>query len=226
MATFNHKFSKAETPEIQEQVVKETVRAILKEQQKEKWSEALARDYGIEKKKTTSVSKGKYVKLFTAFAVAASILLAIVFGPKFYSSNENTQELAFAYLIENPIEHPGVEKGTAAENQKKRQLAIASYDARQYDKAIEYFSEIPNKNTEDQFFLAIANLNAKKYPEAIILFQAVSTQTEVYNQEIAWFLGLSHLLNENTSEASSILSKINPGDWKYNEAQKLLGRME
>lgn len=225
MKTFDNMYTRAQTPESQEQIVKEAVRAIAKEEQKEKWTQALVNDYGIQKKGKSKVSRTKILNIYTILSIAASILILALLAPQFYNNNKSLNEITLGYLKDSAISHPGVAKGVADSNQDIKIKAIAAFDAGQYAESTKYFSEITLMTTEDQFYLALSYLHTHQYPEAVDQFRSVLNQSNTYDQEVAWFLGLAFILNDDLLNAKNTLTKVKKGEWKYAEVQKLLKKL-
>ena len=226
MGTFNKMYNDASSPEEQEVILKEAVRAIIKKEQKEKWAQILASDYAVQKNKRPNLLRGKVINIYAMMAIAASILLLAVLVPKFYLANQSIEEMSLTYLKDDSIKHPGVTKGAAEINQDLRLQAIVAFDSGQFAMASQKFLEIPDLNTEDQFYLALSYLNSNKYDEAIEAFRNVSSLTESYDQEISWFLGLAFILNDDRLNAKNTLTKVKKGEWKYEEVQILLEKLK
>ncbi len=123
-------------------------------------------------------------------------------------------------MAEAPI-HPGLTKG-ANDVESMMREAISAFNNENWSKATETFGSINPATQESIYYQALSLFKNEKYEEAIQLFNNDDLSDSVYAEEVKWYLGLAYILNGNLEAGTDVLKRINSGEWKYEEAQKLL----
>ncbi|NAS11854.1 tetratricopeptide repeat protein [Poritiphilus flavus] len=180
-------------------------------------SSILQKDYGLGR----NPKKGGKLKYLRPLLVAAS--LALLFSMFFINRDDfSATELAAQYVDTESLTHPGNSKGVT-ELDTNRTRAIVAFNNTDFNLAIVHFNQIKTTSEEDKYYLGLAYMKSGQIQQAIDTFEEVGERNDVrFRQEINWFLALSHLLNGNTPKATESIKNIQNGDWKYDDAQKLL----
>ena len=118
------------------------------------------------------------------------------------------------------------------ENQVNEQLnqAISAYQNQDFESAATGFSEITEVNPDNLsylFYQAVSLLESQKATEAIPVFQALLSQPKhTLSEQSQWYLALAYLQQEDTVNVKKHLEGIEEGEFKYEEAQTLLTKLE
>ncbi len=175
----------------------------------------------IEKKiHKETTKKSKVIKLPAwSYAVAASV--AIIFGVYFFSQS-GPKYNDFASIPELSI----TERGDAKEIVKNAENA---FNSKNYVVAEKYLSELISRdenNTEYQFYYGISLVEQDKYVEASQVFKSLQNGNSVYKHKAVWFEALNQLKQKKYDQCAELL-KILPAEAEdYNQAQKLLKKIQ
>ena len=152
------------------------------------------------------------------YAVAASI--AILFGTWFYMQNSLPQYGDYSH----PETAMFVERSVGDANLKEAQNA---FNAKDYKKAAASFEKVSDmKNPELHYFYAIALIETNKYAKAETLLKEIQSGTSVYKEKATWYLALSNLKQKKLEECKIYLKQIPTDAEDYDNAQKLLKRLD
>ncbi|NND08584.1 MAG: hypothetical protein HKN87_19590 [Saprospiraceae bacterium] len=222
MSDFLQRYRKASSEDAKDQLLKDPVRKILDQKSRERWSDKLMSEYGISKASSSTIKTNRRLWI-RIVSVAAGIAMLIALLPLF-ETNSSSEQHILSLVQSQPIAHPGVTKGIAAEGDVQlRADAISRYNDSQYAKAAEYFGMISEKTTEDQFFQATSDLYASNYEAAINLYRDLQTEGPgQFRQEINWFLALALILDGQKGRAKIILESIGSDEWHANDAKEIL----
>ncbi len=226
MARFQKQYDDAFTSEQKELLLKQGVRAVLKNEQKDKWTETLERDYGISKLKNKKSVTIKYLGYYKMIAVAASLMLLVYVGQSVIATQQSPESLAMSYLESESMLHPGLTKGISTTNQENRQAAIKAFDAGNYKEAVGQFGRISDPTIEDRFYKGLSLFYNKEYKKSIDTFESLSQMDSIYAQEINWYKSMAHVLSGEMEAAKKTLSLIAKEDWNYGKAITLLKSMD
>jgi len=106
------------------------------------------------------------------------------------------------------------------------QKAIESYQLKEYSEASENFKLLSEQNPEViayQFYYGISNLFSGNLGLAEpILASLEQTEGHLFIEQSRWYLALLFIKKDQTGQAITILEKINPDQFKYDEGQKIL----
>jgi len=109
--------------------------------------------------------------------------------------------------------------------------AIASYTAKEYDKAIGYLEQIISAEQGDMetvFMHGMANMEVQNYPVASGSFSKVIEHNDnLYLEDAAWYLGLCYMMTDEKDKAAKQFSAISESSSRYSkEAAKLARRLK
>lgn len=105
-------------------------------------------------------------------------------------------------------------------------VAIDTYKEDNYEATINEIEKIKEPNTEQQFYLGLAYLYNKNYDKSITQFESIIQQNNInYSPTSKWYISLAYLKNNQAQKAKEYLEQIVKGDWKYEDAQKLLDNL-
>ena len=154
--------------------------------------------------------------------MAAFIALAIAAGTYLWQTSSTP-----SFTIEH-ISLGGASKGESdAETE-----ALQAYEERDYFRAQQLFSQIPEteKSEQDLFFQAMTLLllhqqdaNLEDVTQAISYLEPLSKGEGFYKEMAEWHLALAYLMNHENDKGEALLENIAQGPHPYSEqAQKLL----
>jgi hypothetical protein len=217
------------TSEIQEIELCKAIKKMHDLELKKEITIALKKDFGLFKNEIMSGhaiidqsnQKKSNLRIIRNIISIAAIFLILMFGFLYFNSENSSLELANQYAFAEIINHPGLTKGLLNDEQTEVD-AIKLFNAMQWNEASIKFESVAKPTDATLFYSAMSYFYNKNYSAAIALFQNKHLSNSVFNQEVNWYLGLAYLLNNQANEASIVLSKIQPNDWKYKEARKLL----
>lgn len=227
MANLKNDLNSNESEKV-DKALRDGLHQVFTEELKAELKTDLKRDFGIIKEELQPSSKlnptnnvRRLIRAVSGIAAAVIILIASYFVIK--SMQPGIQEMASQFaMLEQPI-HPGLTKG-AADLEAQFREAISSFNNKEWENAASLFSLVEPATAEIIYYQGVSLFMAAKYIEAIELLSNNELRESVYNQEATWYIGLSYILNGDTDEGLEILRTIKPGEWKYEEAQKLISK--
>ncbi|MCB0662369.1 MAG: hypothetical protein KDC24_06495 [Saprospiraceae bacterium] len=167
------------------------------------------------------------------FSIAAGMLL--VFGFSFWKTifspaPLNNQELFAAHfepyqMVLNTRSGGQLE----GENQLKLNEALEAYADKNYSKAAIAFqnlAEIEPDNELYELYSGLSHLAAGHADTSIEILEVLQRKSSPsLREQIQWYLGLAYLKNDQKEEAKRTLSSIDEGEYRYEEAKKVLEDM-
>lgn len=128
-------------------------------------------------------------------------------------------------------ESPGAVRSAISSENTLMENAIASYAAREYDKAIVYLEQLINTGQEDMesvFMHGMANMEVRNYPVASGSFTRVIDHNDnLYLEDAAWYLGLCYMMTDNKDKAVRQFSTIASSGSRYSkQAARLVRRLK
>ena len=106
--------------------------------------------------------------------------------------------------------------------------AIASYSAKEYDKAIGYLEQViasEKGNMESVFMHGMANMEVSNYPVASGSFTRVIEHNDnLYLEDAAWYLSLCYMMTGNSEKAVNQLNAIAGSKSRYSRQAARLAR--
>lgn len=125
-------------------------------------------------------------------------------------------------------ESPGAVRSASSEGNALMENAIASYAAKEYDKAITYLEQIINSDRNDMeslFMHGMANMEVKNYPVASGSFTRVIEHNDnLYIEDAEWYLGLCYMMTGNREKALNQFSAIAASASRYRKQAARLSR--
>jgi tetratricopeptide (TPR) repeat protein len=161
------------------------------------------------------------------FAVAASILLLIFVGLKWYANQYYTTEILLAQNY-RPASVPATRSGN---DQNLLQPAYQAYRQKNYTEALRIFAALSPENpqyAEAQLFSGYAYFESRQYTQAIQAFDLVLQRNDArYHDNAEWHRLLAALAGKDKN-SNTYLSAIltNPQHAYYTEAQRLQKQMK
>lgn len=101
--------------------------------------------------------------------------------------------------------------------------AIEAYDKRDYSKAFQEFKQLSMNtlNPEINFYIGVSALGSNQFEEAINYFERASSDSK-YDEQTLWYSALAYWQLGNISASRELLVTIRQGEFKFEQAQKLL----
>ena len=125
-------------------------------------------------------------------------------------------------------ESPGAARSVVNSGNTLMENAIASYSAREYDKAIGFLELIINSekdNMESVFMHGMANMEVHNYPVASGSFTRVMEHNDnLYLEDAAWYLGLCYMMTDNQEKATRQFETIAASKSRYSKKAARLAR--
>ncbi|MHC1731521.1 MAG: tol-pal system YbgF family protein [Bacteroidales bacterium] len=126
------------------------------------------------------------------------------------------------------FESPGAVRSASGAGNTLMENAIASYSAKEYEKAIMYLEQIINSDRNDMesvFMHGMANMEVKNYPVASGSFTRVIEHNDnLYLEDAEWYLGLCYMMTGNREKAMSQFSSIASSESRYSRKAARLSR--
>lgn len=172
--------------------------------------------------KRTVIRSARYAAAVALIAVLSTALYLTLRQPaspgELYSANYSRYE------------SPGAVRSVVSPQNTLMENAIASYGAREYDKAIVYLEQLINNGQEDMesvFMHGMANMEVKNFPVASGSFTRVIEHNDnLYLEDAAWYLGLCYMMTDNKDKAVRQFSSIASSKSRYSKkAAKLIRRL-
>jgi tetratricopeptide (TPR) repeat protein len=166
--------------------------------------------------------------LKTAKYAAAVLLVAIISSVLYFTMRPDTpiEELYSAYY--SRYESPGAVRSAVSSGNTLMENAIASYSAREYEKAIGYLEQVivsEKDNMESVFMHGMANMEVSNYPVASGSFSRVIEHNDnLYLEDAAWYLGLCYMMTGNTEKAVKQFNAIAASKSRYERQAARLAR--
>ncbi len=223
MSKFTEMYTQTTDIGKREQLMQRAIITLNDLEKRQYWQQKLDKEYGVKR----SLKKGRVIpiNILKIMAIAASFLVLIVAANQYIFSPASPTALAESFLQSSDIEHPGVLKGVALSDESNRLIAIQAYDNKEFSKAAQYFELLTIQTIEDKFFAAVSRINIGQYDQAIRSLTSIRTDSDAYDQEATWLLGIAYVLKDQSEDARDILLTIQPSDWQYERAQQLLKKL-
>lgn len=161
-------------------------------------------------------------------AIAASVAVVLVVGGLllFNSSEQQNSDNYFTSFYEPEEAVTIVRSGGNSDNMTLKN-AMMEYQGRNYESAIELFSQKPENNLA-KFYMGLSYLESGNTDKAIELFKSIiNHQENLFVEQAQWYLGLSYLKVEKTDEAKKVFNTIINSDNIYkDDANKILKNLD
>ena len=209
-----------------ENVLDQALQAQFDTQLKAKWARQLEEDHDVVRALVVPPRKQPYRLWAIGLGIAAGLALAVIL---FFAPGENQnlslQELALQHLNQTEILYTNSTKGES-DSLKNKIKAIQAFNATQYAKAFEYYSQLPHPQQEDLYYMGLAALLSQQYPEAVAHLGALASQDSPFNEEVNWYVSMAYILNAQPEAARKQLRQIHASEWNYDMAQSWLNQMD
>lgn len=160
---------------------------------------------------------------------AAAVALVAIISTAFYivmRPGSSPDELYSANY--SRYESPGAVRSAVSPDNSLMENAIASYSAREYEKAIMYLEQVINTGQEDMesvFMHGMANMEVKNYPVASGSFTRVIEHNDnLYLEDAEWYLGLCYMMTGNKEKAIRQFTDIASSGSRYGKQAARLAR--
>jgi len=166
-----------------------------------------------------------------AASYAAAVLLAVlIFSGLYVALRPGSNDVLFDKYYAR-YETPGAVRSVVSSGNTLMENAIASYTAKDYEKAIGYLEQViiaEQGDMETVFMHGMANMEVKNYPIASGSFTKVIEHNDnLYLEDAAWYLGLCYMMTNETDKAVKQFSAIAKSRSRYSkEAAKLARRLK
>ena len=168
---------------------------------------------------------GLRVVVYRSLAAAAAVLLLLTAVWWLWPAPDGPALYAAYYT---PFELPVAER-SAGTTAPLLQRADAAYRAADYEEALQLLTQLTETvpdNTLYRFYLAQAALRTPRTEVAVAeLERLLDTPDHLFVQQSRWYLALAYLKTERREAARETLRAIEPGAYRYREAQQLLRRL-
>ncbi|HAX94453.1 MAG TPA: hypothetical protein DCY25_11020 [Bacteroidales bacterium] len=168
----------------------------------------------------TMVKSAKYA---AAVALVALISSALYLGLR---PGASPDELYSSYY--SRYESPGAVRSAVSPGNTLMENAIASYSAKEYEKAIMYLEQVINtgqEGMESVFMHGMANMEVKNYPVASRSFTRVIEHNDnLYLEDAEWYLGLCYMMTGNKEKATKQFAAIASSGSRYSKQAVRLAR--
>jgi len=181
----------------------------------------------IEMKKRSAGGLRKAAAKTSSYAAAVVMAALISSALYFFLRPDPSPEKLYTTYYEK-YESPGASRSAASAGDILMENAIASYSAKEYDKAIGYLEQVianEQGNMESVFMHGMANMEANNYPVASGSFTRVIEHNDnLYLEDAAWYLGLCYMMTDNREKAVSQFDAIAGSKSRYSRQAARLSR--
>lgn len=213
MERFNNYIKGILSPKAEEEFVEQLIEAKNDRAQRKAWTEALARDYNVERDRPPS-SSGNNRPFIYLLLVAAALGLAALFlwsnGKQSAPSFDEQVDMQIAGLTimgDQSMLRKSMDQVDSL--RKAANLAYVNHDYEDSNSLWQRLTQLPKAIASDYFYLGICQLKkADADPVASIAALQRSAIDTTYQQERAWLLALAHCKAGQREVARPILQSI------------------
>jgi tetratricopeptide (TPR) repeat protein len=159
---------------------------------------------------------------------AAVALIALISSAIYLELKPGTSPEQLYASSYTRYESPGAVRSASGEGNALMENAIASYSAKEYEKAIIFLEQIINSDRNDMesvFMHGMANMEVKNYPVASGSFSRVIEHNDnLYLEDAEWYLGLCYMMTGNREKALSQFRSIAASESRYKRQAARLSR--
>jgi tetratricopeptide (TPR) repeat protein len=166
----------------------------------------------------------------TAKYAAAILLMVLISSALYIAFRPGSNEAMFNKYYAR-YESPGAVRSVVSSGNTLMENAIASYTAKDYEKAIGYLEQVITSGQADMetvFMHGMANMEVSNYPVASGSFTRVIEHNDnLYLEDASWYLGLCYMMTNDIDKAVKQFSAISASKSRYSkEAAKLARRLK
>jgi len=171
--------------------------------------------------KDTASSKSKLRRInpwFYSVAAAAILIIGFFIGQQFSSP-----------IYDDYANYGTISLTVRGDQNETLTKAETTFNNHNYKNAETYFSELLQSdpdNIEFQLYQAVSLVELNHYVQADALFNGIMKTPSVYKQKATWYLALSKLKQKDTESCIRILKSIPEDAEDYEQAQKLLNKLD
>lgn len=158
-----------------------------------------------------------------AVAIVALLSTALYLGLR---SGSSPDELYATFY--SGYESSGAARSAENSGNTLMENALASYSAREYEKAIIYLEQVIKSDGDDMesvFMHGMANMEVKNYPGASGSFTRVIEHNDnLYLEDATWYLGLCYMMTGNNEKAVTQFKAIASSRSRYAKQAGRLAR--
>lgn len=173
--------------------------------------------------------KGKF-RIFTTtriLRIAAVFLVAAGISTFLYENLQTSSSTPHQLYTEyfSPYQNLA---GVRGNDEHFYSQGMAAYSAGNYGDALMYLKKVSKEDSvykDALLYSGICQLVLKNSNDAIRMFEKLEKNDEVYSQQVNWYVALAYLQSDRPKEAKNKLLKIKRGDFKYQESQELLKKL-
>lgn len=184
---------------------------------KEKYAAKLKSQYKVDRDNQNTPKKAsnklRYLGIITALAACFLAIFVAV-----QSGSEDLDSIVNAQIHEEIFLNKNLNRGDT-NTAFMRNQAISAYNAGDMTKAIEFYSQIEDKNAEDQFFEGMAYLYHEDFVNAELRLSSINATDLKFNTERYWYLALCQIKLGENKKAIQSLNQVKA--WNQKEVEKL-----
>lgn len=153
-----------------------------------------------------------------AMAASVALLVGIVFFNNFSSP-----------IYGDYANYDSISLTVRGDEDALQKTAETAFNAKDFAKAEEAFKSLlvaDKDNVELQFYRAVSNIELNNFELAEKTLTSISKGQSVYKNKAIWYLALSKLKQEEYDDCLEILKTIPEDADEYNEAQKLIKKLD
>ncbi len=184
----------------------------------------------IEMRKRSTVTLSRTLARSAKYAAAVAIVALL--SATLYMTLRPGPDLDKLYAANySRYESPGAARSVVSAENTLMENAIASYSAKEYDRAIVYLEQVISGGQEDMesvFMHGMANMETKNYPVASGSFTRVIEHNDnLYLEDASWYLGLCYMMTGNNEKAVKQFSTIASSKSRYSrQAARLVRKLK
>ncbi len=161
-----------------------------------------------------------------AVGIAATVVLAVV-SILLWPRPTGPQELFAQYFEPYPNVIMPTVRGDLEPDTTLMAKAYRAYDSGDYEKAIRFFEQVGTKDEGVYLYLGNSYLAIDSTEKAIVCFEKVISDFDVFDEQAEWYLGMAYLKTGDLKEAKSLLSIIATKEGPYKiKAERVLPNLK
>ena len=182
--------------------------------------EALSEDIAtvLHQKRQSPPASGTKIS-WMYYGIAASIILIIVSTYWILMKVEQPQ-IVYESLFKP---YPNV-ISTRSTAETELEKALRLYDLGKFEESGQRLGSLDSQNDTILFYQAQCRLSLKDIETGIVILESID-QSSSFKNEVTWYLAVAYIGLEDYKTATSYLKQLEAGDFKYEEALRILERL-
>jgi tetratricopeptide (TPR) repeat protein len=165
-----------------------------------------------------------------AWYVAAASVVLVLSVAGFIRKHTYTNNEIYAHYYE-PYNSGGVFRSASNEYAGLKREAMAHFNHKEYDAALELFSQILKENENNpaiNFYSGAIFQDKKQYDKALGSYKKVSVHNDnLFVEQARWYIGLCYLQREEKDEALEVFRGIaSEGGFYKKQSEKIIAKLE